>query len=272
MSEELKAIFEQLDRLTVDERRRYLIKLIECQQPSPLRLPARDGLRANLSGGVDLSSRTLLEEYGLRCLKRKTWWSISLQGLNLEGADLSGAEMWGCNLQGVDLMRANLAGANLQTADLRGGWFAQSNLQGANLRFALLQDTQLYGADLTHVYLSDAQLWNTRFNHRQIGGSIGEEIDARRQGADAISRAKDFEKARRAYAAIKVNFESLGDHDGVLWAYRKERRMEKAAKFWKAISAIQTKRWWAGTQDLGRSLIDQTVELLCDYGESVSRG
>ena len=50
---------------------------------------------------------------------------------NLQGADLQGADLWGANLQGADLQGADLQGANLREADLR-----KADLQGANLREA----------------------------------------------------------------------------------------------------------------------------------------
>ena len=45
---------------------------------------------------------------------------VDLRGANLSGADLRGADLSGANLIGADLRGADLNGANLIGADLRG--------------------------------------------------------------------------------------------------------------------------------------------------------
>ncbi len=66
---------------------------------------------------------------------------INLQDANLWGADLHRAVLWGADLRGADLHRAVLWGADLRCADL----------QGANLRGADLRGADLQGADLVRV-------------------------------------------------------------------------------------------------------------------------
>jgi len=68
-----------------------------------------------------------------------------LQGANLRGANLQGADLWNANLQDADLQGADLWNANLQDADLRG-----ANLRGAYLSRADLLRSQYQISNLLH--------------------------------------------------------------------------------------------------------------------------
>jgi uncharacterized protein YjbI with pentapeptide repeats len=72
---------------------------------------------------------------------------------NLFGADLSRANLFGANLDDANLDGANLTGANLNNADL-----SRANLFGANLFGANLTDANLIGAILTGAILTGANL------------------------------------------------------------------------------------------------------------------
>ena len=77
---------------------------------------------------------------------------------NLEGVDLSGANLYitiltGAKLKGADLHGANLERAFLNEADLNG-----AILKGANLNTTRMRQADLTGADLTGVDLTDADL------------------------------------------------------------------------------------------------------------------
>jgi hypothetical protein len=74
-------------------------------------------------------------------------------GVNLAGADLSGAKLAGLdlrssNLRGASLVIADLSGCNLAFADLTGANAAAADFRGANLLGATFHDTALIGADL----------------------------------------------------------------------------------------------------------------------------
>ena len=58
--------------------------------------------------------------------------------LTIEGADLQYADLREANLQGANLRGANLRGANLRGANLR-----EANLRGANLQYADLRGASL---------------------------------------------------------------------------------------------------------------------------------
>ncbi|WP_131745057.1 pentapeptide repeat-containing protein [Frankia sp. Cppng1_Ct_nod] len=70
----------------------------------------------------------------------------SYKGIDLSGADLTGAKLHLADLTGADLREAKLMGANLRRAKLTG-----ANLAGANLSGADFHDADLRDADLTRV-------------------------------------------------------------------------------------------------------------------------
>lgn len=57
---------------------------------------------------------------------------LDLDDLDLRGADLSKAGMWGCNLQRTDLSDANLDGADLSDATLCRARLIRTSVQGTN--------------------------------------------------------------------------------------------------------------------------------------------
>jgi len=83
----------------------------------------------------------------------------TLQGANLEGADLRRANLEGADLQKTDLRWANLREANLYGADLEGANLYRANLQGANLEGADLRRANLEGANLQRANLYRANLY-----------------------------------------------------------------------------------------------------------------
>ena len=94
--------------------------------------------------------------------------SIQLQGADLSEANLSGLDLFGIDLRGANLcrarlndtklMRADLSGANLFEAELRGAELAGANLKGANLNSTQLRCAGLGHANLESADLSNAQL------------------------------------------------------------------------------------------------------------------
>ena len=106
-----------------------------------------------LPGLDEERKRSVLQFLHESKLIEKGTWIIDLDGANLSGADLRAAHMIGVNLIGAYMRRANLSGATLRETDLRG-----AKLQGADLREADLSDTNLYGARLQEADLSNANL------------------------------------------------------------------------------------------------------------------
>jgi hypothetical protein len=100
---------------------------------------------------------------------------------NLDGADLSGANLFRANLTGADLFRANLtmanldgadlSGANLFRADLTGADLTMANLSVANLSVANLTRTNLSGANPIRANLSVANLSGANLNGANLNGA-----------------------------------------------------------------------------------------------------
>jgi serine/threonine-protein kinase len=89
---------------------------------------------------------------------KRDFADLDLGGLNLQKANLAGANFYEsrftrANLQGVDLSEANLGHARLVQANLRDANLAQAYCSTANFEGA-----DLRGANLTGVYLSKANL------------------------------------------------------------------------------------------------------------------
>lgn len=182
-----------------------------------------------------------------------------LQGATLEEADLQGANLSGVDLRGANLKRANLRGVNLRGADLRGAALSGANFAEAVLRDVKLQEVDLVDCTLTHVHTSGGRFEKTRLEREQLGGAIGEEL------------AGEYGLARRGYLALERNFEELGDHNAARWAYLRRRRAEKWEAFGQAKCALRERRWQAAAVATLKFVGDQTVELVCNYGESVLR-
>jgi uncharacterized protein YjbI with pentapeptide repeats len=77
----------------------------------------------------------------------------NLQGADLRGVHLEEAQLRGAKLQGADLSFAYLSGADLKDANLHG-----SNLIGADLRETYLEGVELGGANLTGAIITNEQL------------------------------------------------------------------------------------------------------------------
>ncbi|MFW6135876.1 MAG: pentapeptide repeat-containing protein [Chloroflexota bacterium] len=232
-------------------------------------------------GGINLR-RANLEGAHLRLAEMQ---GADLVGANLEGARLMLAQMQesrlrGANLAGASLRYANLEHASLRHADLKGARLSHANLgraflggvdlKGADLDGANLEGTFLVEADLSRVDLRNAEsiegisLYRARLDHTQLtrdqlGEAVGEE------------RGGEWFEARQTYLALKNNFQELGRYDDARWAYRKERRMEKRDAWQKTRTALRERRWGGAVGNGLRAASDQLVELVCDYGEGLSR-
>lgn len=121
-------------------------------------------------GGADLSNADLRKsqishETVLEAKWRLVWQIVNFgaPGLDLRGADLSGANLTEAKLQGCDLTGADLSWANLWGADLR-----DCNLSQASLNNANLWEANLVGANLSCANLTGASLWRAHLNHSDL--------------------------------------------------------------------------------------------------------
>ena len=288
-------VYDQLEKATPEERANAALRLIEEHPEHRLELPARDGKHANLSS-VDLSPPVLREKLEKLDAVSAPWWDADLQGANLKGANLREA-----NLQGANLEHANLQEANLEHADVRRAYLGKADLQmsklfltdfrASDLNLAIFQGADVYktdfeDADLSHanfqsavlmdsnptastieqaerglegIYLFRAFLHRTELNKERLGEGIGEEHDRR------------WFEAKEAYLALNRDFEEIGRYDDAGWAYRKERQMEKLMALQRAKDKCRERNWRKAAQSSAKAIGLQVVELICGYGESISR-
>ena len=125
-------------------------------------------------------------------LRGVSLYSAALWGANLALARLDGGLLIGAQLQGADLKGAQLLGADLQSAELQGADLGSAGLQGADLSVARLQgaylrEAQLQGADLHFARLQGADLMGAQLqgaNLREARLQAADLAGAELQGAD----------------------------------------------------------------------------------------
>jgi hypothetical protein len=139
-------------------------------------------------------------------LARCGWlYDGSLQGADLEWANLQEAFLPGANLQGADLLGANLQEAFLHRANLQGAFLYGANLQGtdlasANLKEVDLEDANLQGANLLGANLQGAFLRGGNLQGAHLGGANLQGVklfNANLQGADLFNanlQGADFDE------------------------------------------------------------------------------
>jgi hypothetical protein len=89
--------------------------------------------------------------------------------MNLEGADLSRANLRKADLTGANFFRAtlfqaNLSGANLIAANLTKADLIETDLRGADIQAATLVDTDLTAADLTGCRIYGVSVWGIKLD------------------------------------------------------------------------------------------------------------
>jgi uncharacterized protein YjbI with pentapeptide repeats len=110
--------------------------------------------------------------------RRATGAEADLNGANLSAADLIGANLFGANLSVADLNGANLSrailfGANLSKANLSGAILFSADLDKANLTEADLSTTNFTMAGLRGADLSRAILYETLFVNTSLASVLG---------------------------------------------------------------------------------------------------
>ena len=88
----------------------------------------------------------------------------NMQGINLSHADLYGVFLRGANLRDANLTGANLIRANLTAVDLRGANLSGANLSGGNLYKANLQDADLTNTNLHGNKYDTFTIWPEGFD------------------------------------------------------------------------------------------------------------
>ena len=97
------------------------------------------------------------------CLKLVDLEGANLQGANLWEANLQDAYLWKANLQDAYLWQAKLQGANLWEANLQDAYLVEANLQDAFLWEANLQDADLENANFQGAILLGTHLQTAEY-------------------------------------------------------------------------------------------------------------
>jgi uncharacterized protein YjbI with pentapeptide repeats len=110
-----------------------------------------------------------------------------LNGANLSRADLMDADLSkvklnkanlsSADLTDADFSEATLSGANLSKANLAGAYLSKANLNGANLRGANLSVADLSQATLTKADLSEADLSEATLRKANLSGAVLHKAD-----------------------------------------------------------------------------------------------
>jgi len=112
----------------------------------------------------------------VRLASERRWlYDHSLMSANLRRANLEGADLTNANLIIADLPSANLAGADLAHATLVGANLAYANLEGADLPSANLAGAVLWAANLEGAYLGDAGLRGADLSLAKLDGAYLED-------------------------------------------------------------------------------------------------
>jgi uncharacterized protein YjbI with pentapeptide repeats len=140
--------------------------LLASEEESSLRAVARAQTLSSLlqmsPEGKGIALRFLYESH----LIRKGDLIIDLENADLSGADLHRDTLIEADLSDTDLSNANLSDADLFKADLTG-----AKLSDANLAYATLLEADLRGADLSSADLSHANLSDTNLNEADLRGA-----------------------------------------------------------------------------------------------------
>jgi uncharacterized protein YjbI with pentapeptide repeats len=180
---------------------RQILDMIEANGgPEGLDLSEEDLRGINLSRDTIQAELTRVREEDTTA--KPVWVSDLTNGINLEEADLRGADLGGANLQEADLWRANLQEANLRVAKLQKADMGEAVLQrvdlmGANLQGADLGGADLHGADMWGADLQRANLVGVDLQKANLRG-------ANLQGAD-LSVAKLQEASLRGARLQEVD-------------------------------------------------------------------
>lgn len=148
--------------------------------------------------GVDLSGRSLRGAQ----LMRTVLMNADLRGARLTGANLTQAQLQGANLSYAQLQEAQLGNAFLQTANLSGTLLEGAYLHGAQLNEATLWLAHLEGAILWEAHLEDARLSEAFLK----GAALGKAVLKRAKVGGAHLHASDLSESE-----LPTNIFDLGE-------------------------------------------------------------
>ncbi len=122
-------------------------------------------------------------------LKCAYLFGIDLTGAKLKDANLTDAKMFNANLTGADIFGANLAGAKMHRANLTDAYMPCTNLAGAYMGDATLTGAKLKYANLTGANMLRATLTGADMSDVDISGTRLDRVKGLTQESLNIARA-----------------------------------------------------------------------------------
>lgn len=119
--------------------------------------------------GANLDKAAL---YGVNLDNALLAWAV-LAGADLQEASLNEAFLIMANLREVNLRKANLHKADLRRAVLVGADLREADLRAVDLREAVLVEADLSGADLRGANVAGAIIYSTTFDHMNLSETEG---------------------------------------------------------------------------------------------------
>jgi uncharacterized protein YjbI with pentapeptide repeats len=176
----------------------------------------------------------------------------NLEGIVLNGVDLSGANLAYVNLKGAKLSGVNLSHANLSNADMEGVNLYKANLYLAGLRSANLHDADLGRVNLSYADLTYASLRNTNLNGANLTGADLRDADLRDANLTNTNLFMvKLEGADLRYACLGdlklTNLLTVPDLDGQLLALLEANPAALDMRNWHTCQTTHCRAGWAIT-------------------------
>jgi len=225
----------------------------------PFEVPPLIKKRANLDG-IDLS----IVDFDGKCpedLNRR----VMLQGVNLQHAEMNGANMQCVNFKGPFIGKRGALNdatrdeyANFHCAKLTGSDFSGSILDSANFAEATLQRVTFSGASMREgVNFRDAYGPNSTFEDVEFGGQPARFDDAQLEGATfQIVEPRDDEGDREYGGRVAVSFRGADLTDAVIRGYQIAANFSRGKRDVRLIRADLSYASWSGSEFTGAILTD----------------
>jgi len=148
--------------LTDDKREYHLLALSALVAAARLEAAGEEpsGGAAEVLKALGIALAQAAKQVDLATLRSVSWEGVQMVGLDLSGADLSGLDLRNANLENSRLPDAKLTGSQLENANLNGADLRNADLSGAYLRYAGLEGADISGAKLDGAVLNDARVLN----------------------------------------------------------------------------------------------------------------
>lgn len=129
---------------------------------------------SNLFAYDEADLQTLLQS---KSCTSGTFSSCDLEGAQINGQDLSDANLEGAILKNAVIYNTSLSRANLENADLTGAILKFVDLSGANLTDSKLINTSMLFVDFSEATLSNAFIQGSKLKGVYFNNAVCEEVE-----------------------------------------------------------------------------------------------